>query len=102
MREEHFGMAVAELVRGGSIVFVPRGGGQREIIGGEDRLLYGTAAEAAEKITRVLSSPHLQSLLREHLVVRRELFSMERFTRQIQALVRNFAAKGAEVASMRK
>ena len=33
MREEHFGMAPAELARAGCIVWVPRGGGQMEIVG---------------------------------------------------------------------
>ena len=35
MREEHFGMAPAEMARAGAIVWVPRGGGQTEIVGGE-------------------------------------------------------------------
>ena len=33
MREEHFGMAPAEMARAGAIVWVPRGGGQMEIVG---------------------------------------------------------------------
>src|SRR5262249_38798550 len=56
MREEHFGMAVAEMVRAGCIVFVPRGGGQVEIVRGEDRLLYKTPAEAITKIGRVMDN----------------------------------------------
>ena len=38
MREEHFGMAPAELARAGCIVWVPRGGGQMEIVGHEPAL----------------------------------------------------------------
>src|SRR5262249_36777239 len=32
MAEEHFGMGIAEMIHAGSIVFVPRGGGQKEIV----------------------------------------------------------------------
>ena len=35
MREEHFGMAPAEMARAGVIVWVPNGGGQMEIVGDE-------------------------------------------------------------------
>src|SRR5262249_53567139 len=57
MREEHFGMAPAELVRAGALVWLGRGGGQVEIVGGEDALLYDTEEEAAEKIAAVLANP---------------------------------------------
>ena len=40
MREEHFGMAPAELARAGAIVWVPRGGGQMEIVGHEPALMF--------------------------------------------------------------
>ena len=49
MREEHFGMAPAEMVRAGLIVWVPRGGGQVEIVGDEPSLIYETEEEAAER-----------------------------------------------------
>jgi glycosyltransferase involved in cell wall biosynthesis len=90
MAEEHFGIAVAELVWAGCLVFVPRGGGQVEIVGGDDRLLYGAAEEAVAKITLVMSDPDMQRSLRAHLASRRELFSTERFMRRIQEVVRHF------------
>ena len=90
MVEEHFGIAVAELVRGGCLVFVPRGGGQVEILEGDERLLYGTAEEAAEKIIRVMSDPDLQRVLRTQLASKEELFSTEQFTLRIQEIVRHF------------
>src|SRR5262249_15639798 len=40
MREEHFGMAPAELVRAGALVWLARGGGPVEIVGDEPSLLY--------------------------------------------------------------
>jgi glycosyltransferase involved in cell wall biosynthesis len=90
MAEEHFGIAVAELVWAGCLVFVPRGGGQVEIVDGDERLLYGAAEEAAAKITLVMSDPDAQRSLRTHLASRKELFSTGRFMRRIQEVVRQF------------
>ena len=90
MKEEHFGMAVAEMVRGGCIVFVPRGGGQLEIVGNDDRLLYGSVEEAVSKIHPVLKDPDLQNALRCHLNQRKELFSTAHFVRQLREIVRTF------------
>ena len=90
MTEEHFGIAVAELMRGGCLVFIPRGGGQVEIVEGDERLLYATAEEAAEKIIQVMSDRDLQQVLRTHLASRRDLFSTEQFMRRFQELVRHF------------
>ncbi|HEY1268810.1 MAG TPA: glycosyltransferase [Candidatus Binatia bacterium] len=94
MSEEHFGMAVAEMVRGGCVVFVPRGGGQVEIVGGEDRLLYRTQEEAVEKITATLKDTALQLALCRSLQKQTVLFSMESFTAQMRALVRDFLNGG--------
>jgi glycosyltransferase involved in cell wall biosynthesis len=90
MAEEHFGMAVAEMVGAGCIVFVPRGGGQMEIVAGEERLLYKTPAEAIAKITRTLSDAGEQTALRSYLATRKELFSTELFVRRIQDIIRSF------------
>ena len=54
MREEHFGMAPAELVRAGAIVWVPRGGGQMEIVGHEPALMFDSDDDAVEKIAGTL------------------------------------------------
>jgi glycosyltransferase involved in cell wall biosynthesis len=88
--EEHFGIAVAELMRGGCLVFIPRGGGQVEIVEGDERLLYATAEEAAEKIIQVMSDWDLQQALRTHLSPKKDLFSTEQFMRRVQELVRDF------------
>jgi len=90
MAEEHFGIAVAELVRGGCLVFVPRGGGQVEIIGADERLLYSTPEEAVAKIVRTISDPDVQRSLSTHLASRKGLFSTDHFMRRIQELVRHF------------
>ena len=90
MREEHFGMAPAELVRAGALVWLGRGGGQVEIVDGEDALLYDTEEEAAEKIATVLSSPAEERRLREHLQARGERFAPARFVDEVRDIVATF------------
>ena len=83
-------MAPAELVRAGALVWLGRGGGQIEIVGGEDALLYDTEEEAAEKITTVLSSPTEERRLREHLQARGERFAPARFVDEVRDIVATF------------
>lgn len=90
MREEHFGMAPAEMVSAGMIVWVPGGGGQTEIVGDEPALMYDTEEEAAGKIRTVLESNQEQERLRRLLAARTPLFSTDRFVREIRDLVRNW------------
>lgn len=92
MREEHFGMAPAELARAGAIVWVPRGGGQMEVVGREPALMYDSEEEAAASITSVLSDPKEQDRLRQALAARTELFSTDRFMREIREVVSDFRA----------
>jgi glycosyltransferase involved in cell wall biosynthesis len=91
MAEEHFGMAPAELVRAGCIVWVPNGGGQVEIVA-DPRLTYDSVEDAIAKIVRTLRDPAEQAALRAHLAARAPLFSAERFMREIRAAVIEAAA----------
>ncbi len=50
-------MAPAELARAGCIVWVPRGGGQMEIVGDEPALMYDSEDDAVAKIVRTLEDP---------------------------------------------
>ncbi len=92
MREEHFGMAIAEMVRAGVIVWVPDGGGQVEIIGDEPLLRYGDEQEAAALISHVLSAPQEEGRLREWVAGRAAFFSASRFIREIREVVDAFLA----------
>jgi glycosyltransferase involved in cell wall biosynthesis len=92
MPEEHFGIAVAEMVRAGCIVFVPDSGGQVEIVGGEDRLRYKDARDAVGKIVGVLSNPGEQAALGQHLAARKHLFGADQFMRRLREIVTTFAA----------
>jgi glycosyltransferase involved in cell wall biosynthesis len=88
--EEHFGIAVAEMVRAGCIVFVPDGGGQVEIVGDADPLRYRDAEDAVEKIAAVLASRAQQQTLRAHLERRASLFGTEVFVQRTREIVRDF------------
>ena len=91
MREEHFGMAPAELVRAGQIVWLPKGGGQMEIVGEEPMLMYETEDEAVEKIVAVMGNAAEQERLRRLLAQRGELFSTDRFIKEIREIVSSFS-----------
>jgi hypothetical protein len=101
MREEHFGMAPAEMVRAGCIVWVPDGGGQVEIVG-DARLTYGSIEEGGQDHADARRREE-QTRLRQHLAGA-PLFSAERFMQQVRAAVAEAAAQpqGAVEASSRK
>jgi hypothetical protein len=78
------------MVRAGMIVWVPNGGGQVEIVGDASRLRFDTDDEAVDAILHVISDPHEERRLREHLTVQGERFSTERFTTTVRDLVTSF------------
>lgn len=90
MREEHFGMAPAELVRAGVVVWVPRGGGQIEIVGHEPALMFDGDDDAVEKIAGTLTSAVEQRRLRDLLAITGEQFSTARFIQQVRDIVTAF------------
>jgi len=96
MPDEHFGIAVAEMVRAGCIPFVPRTGGPREIVGEVPALLFGSIDEAVERIGAVFNSAALQASLRRHLAVRAEHFAPERFVSALRELVQDYGPAGAQ------
>src|SRR5262245_40768427 len=100
MRKEHFGMAPAEMVRAGCIVWVPDGGGQVEIVG-DPRLTYDSNEAAVAKITATMRDDAEQARLRAHLASRAPLFTAERFMQQVRAAVAEAAQRAAAAASSR-
>lgn len=86
MRDEHYGMAVAELLLGGCLTMVPNDGGQVEIV--TDPLLrYDSVEEAVKKWDRILRDPELKSTLLEAQQVRRADLTRERFVAEFAQLV---------------
>jgi glycosyltransferase involved in cell wall biosynthesis len=90
MRNEHFGMAPAEMASGGMIVWVPDGGGQTEIVGDAADLRYTGEADAIAKIVRVMSDASLERTYRSYLADRSAIFSTERFMQSIRTIVATF------------
>ena len=100
--DEPFGIAVAEMVKAGSIVFVANGGGQTEIVDSPN-LIFDSAADAAEKIARVVRTANDQETLREHLRNRGEEFSAQAFCQRLRELVEaSFPRAGASQAKVLK
>ncbi|MDY6769139.1 MAG: glycosyltransferase [Candidatus Nanohaloarchaea archaeon] len=85
---EHYGMAPAEMVKGGCIVFVPDRGGPVETVGNEDALTFGDEEGAVEKIEAVLAAEEEQERLREHLS-EQAFVSPEAFRERIRDAVRD-------------
>lgn len=100
MRDEHYGMAVAELVLGGCLTMVPNDGGQVEIVT-DPRLRYDTPGEAAEKWHNVLSDPALETQLLAAQLGSRENLTKERFLREFDAIVDRCLEVGVERAMSR-
>jgi glycosyltransferase involved in cell wall biosynthesis len=79
MVDEHFGIAVAEMVRAGCIPFVHDSGGAPEIVGYDSRLLYDSEDDAVARIAAVLADPGGQAAIARSLSPRRRLFRPEVF-----------------------
>ena len=88
-KNESFGIAVAEMVKAGCIVFVPNGGGQAEIVD-HPKLIYENIEDGVQKIKDVLKNEKLQNNLREHLSLVSQKFSVENFQKSIKEIVSNF------------
>lgn len=86
-KNEHFGIAVAEMVAGGAIPFVPNGGGQTEIINERSTLKYNSTDDAVQKITKVMTNTELQQDLRSDLASTVSEYSTEQFKRSVRSLV---------------
>ncbi|MCK5257215.1 MAG: glycosyltransferase, partial [Deltaproteobacteria bacterium] len=92
-KNEAFGIAVAEMVKAGCIVWVPNGGGQVEIVN-HPALIYDSAEDAVHKIDKVLKSTTLQTELREHLATQSKKFSTQQFMSEIKEVTRQFFQEG--------
>ena len=95
MQGEPFGMAVAELISGGCVTFVPNSGGQVEIVGNDERLIYSSREDAVNKILRALREPDYQASLRSHVASRRNLFGAKRFVEPDSASGRRLSPRAA-------
>lgn len=87
---EHYGMAVAEMVTAGRIVFVHNSGGQVEIVGNQEELCFDNDEQAVENICTVLSNDALQKELLNQLRTMRNKISSEAFCEGLRQHVMEF------------
>jgi glycosyltransferase involved in cell wall biosynthesis len=97
-RNEAYGIAVAEMVKAGAIVWVPDGGGQVEIVG-RDELIYGTDDDAVEKIAWVLGSKQEQTRIKKILEKRAEAIEIGRFIDGSRRIVKKFLSMDGRLGS---
>ena len=82
MIDEHFGIAVAEMMRLGCVPFVHQSGGPQEIVA-DERLTWNNEEEAVTRIVTCIEQPDLCAILREHAATRAKNFSAETFMEQL-------------------
>ncbi len=92
---EPFGIAVGEMVNAGCIVFVPKGGGQVEIVD-HPALVFRDDADAVDKIDTILRTGTGWDALRGHLMQHANRYSAANFMAQIQKIVKDFLPKEKE------
>ncbi len=93
MAEEHFGMGVAEIVRGGCVIWVRNGGGQVEIVRDDARLTYDNNDQAVAKISAALADDAYARSLRDLLDPQRSRFTEEVFVEHFLRIVDDFFAQ---------
>ncbi len=87
---EHFGIGIAEMVTAGNIVFINDDGGQVDIVGREDDLIYHSDSDAVNKIGYILSNRILQNKILERLKILSRNFSKDKFNNEILEIVDSF------------
>ncbi len=88
-QSEAFGVAVAEMVLAGCVVFVPNGGGQVEIVD-HPALIFENDLDAVEKIAAVLAHDAEQERLLAHLRQGSTRFSVKAFMEAMRCVVAEF------------
>ena len=86
--EEHFGIAVAEMVLGGCAVLVHNSRGAVEIVGGDPRLLYRDIDEAVARCVALLTDHEMRADVLSGLRDSHSRFGVDRFKSQILELVK--------------
>ena len=93
MKNEHFGIVVAEMVSAWMIVFTPASGGQQEILRDSNECLYSDWDDALETIESVLDDRSRQAQIRERLTGTVQRFSEARFKRDVRKAVEETLGK---------
>jgi glycosyltransferase involved in cell wall biosynthesis len=91
---EHFGIAVAEMVRLGCVCFAPADAGPAEVLD-DANLLYTSPEDAVTRICRLLENPDALGKSRARLQERARLFSAERFMDEFRSACLSIGSAGA-------
>jgi glycosyltransferase involved in cell wall biosynthesis len=89
LRGEHYGLAPAEMVKGGCIVFVREKGGQTDIVGNNEQLIFENEEDAVGKIKKIIEDRVLREEILEDLGGN-ELNSPEDFRTEVKKVIENF------------
>ena len=84
---EHFGIVVAEMVAANTLPFVPRSGGQQEIVNNQNLLTYNSVSDAVDKINKVLSDEQLEEQTRHNLPDTTAKYGRKRFKRRVSHIL---------------
>lgn len=82
MIDEHFGIAVAEMLRLGCLPFVHRSGGPKDIVA-DERLTWGNETEAVSRMSLCIEDPGLCEILRGHAANQAKYFSAKMFMNEL-------------------
>ena len=91
MVDEHYGMAVAELVYGGCLTLVHDSGGQVEIVR-QPEARYRDVGDAVGKICALLEDDSLRDRIDQEQASHRRNLTCERFLQRLHALLDDFEA----------
>jgi glycosyltransferase involved in cell wall biosynthesis len=89
MPQEHFGIALAEMLRLGLVCFAHSDGGTAEILGNDQRLLFDSPEAAVAKICCVLGERRHLPTIRAGLTTQARHFSAERFMAEFREACTN-------------
>lgn len=97
-REEHFGMAPAEMVAAGQLALVHDSGGAPEVVAGRPELRFRDVPEAVEKLLALSRDPVLRDELRCHLAAHASQFRGEVFCTKLLEFVESAMSSGVSAA----
>ena len=86
-KNEHLGIAPAEMLLGGCIVFVHNSGGQVEIVSRIKELIFNNVNDAVKKIKDIHVNQNLQSNILALLNKNKKNFSPDNFLRDVKKII---------------
>jgi glycosyltransferase involved in cell wall biosynthesis len=92
MEDEHFGMATAEMLRAGCLVFAHASGGSEEVLDHDQRVLWRTEDDAVAKIRALIDDPAASDDVRRRMRQHARRFAPEQFVEEIRRIVGGYVS----------